>query len=96
MGVSVERRKHAGKRFRILGRELHRVLVGIAHPFLHRRGMPADQQCFDILLQIEISECLCRLRHFAQVAAKIITRVSVKSARARVHVNVNGAHENSL
>jgi hypothetical protein len=58
--------------------------------------MPPDQQCFDILLQIDIGEPVGRLRHCAQVAAKIVASMGVEPARARVNVNINGAHEHFL
>ena len=50
--AGIERRKHAGKRLRIVGNEFYNVVVGIARAIMHGRRMPTDQQCFDVLLEI--------------------------------------------
>ena len=54
--------------------------------------MPADQQCLDVLLQIEIGEAVRGLRHVVQVATEIVARMSVEAAGAGMDVDVNGAH----
>jgi hypothetical protein len=48
------------------------------------------------MLQIDIGESLRCLWHFAQIPAEIIASMSIEPARARVNVNINGAHNHSL
>ena len=61
--------------------KLQDVIVAIAHSIVNRRRMPAYQQRLHVMLRIQRREACRRLRHVAQLAAKIIASISVESAR---------------
>ncbi len=93
--IGIQRREHAGKRLGVIRHQLDHMIVGVARAFMNRRGMPADQQSLDVLLQVEVGKTFRRLRHVFQIAAKIAARVGIETAGARVNMNVNGAHRSS-
>src|SRR5262245_598916 len=92
LGQNIQRRENAGERLWKFRDEIEHVLVAVTASFLHSRGMPADQRSQDVILDVQISKGFWSLRHLIEVPAKITAGVGVESARARMHVNVNGSH----
>lgn len=55
--------------------------------------MPADKRRFHIVAHVQPSEFFRGLRHFAEIAPEIRAGVAIEAARARMNVNINGAHD---
>lgn len=55
--------------------------------------MPADKRRFHIVAHVQPGEFFRALRHFAEIAPEICASVAIEAARARMNVNINGAHD---